>query len=108
MQSLWDPGQQVVPQRVIDRNAEIPGTRQEGGLGAAATHTQHIGDTQRGQLVLHTHTHARALFLLYTVITVKRTWLSVRYLTYKLIRLCVHINALIRLNNHVGNCLEHF
>ncbi len=57
MQSLWDPGQQVVPQGVVDGDAKISGARQEGGLGAAAAHTQHIGDPQRGQPVLHTHTH---------------------------------------------------
>lgn len=98
MQSLWDPGQQVIPQRVINRNAEIPGTRQEGGLGATATHTQHIGDTQRGQLVLHTHTHTRFVSAVQEF-TVKLGCLcSTSHINCD--RLCVHIN--------VGNCLEHF
>ena len=57
MQSLWDPGQQVIPQGVINGDTKISGAGQKGGLGAAAAHTQHIGDTQRGQAVLHTHTH---------------------------------------------------
>lgn len=52
VQSLRDPGQKVVPQGVIDGNAQVSGVGEEGGLGAAATHTQHVGDTVRGQAVL--------------------------------------------------------
>ncbi len=61
VQSLWDPGQQVVPQGVINGDAKISGAGQKGGLRAAAAHTQYIGNTQRSQPVLHiyiyTHTH---------------------------------------------------
>lgn len=56
MQGLGDPGQQLGPQGVVDGDAQVSGGRQEGGLGAAATHTEDIGDTQRGQPLLHTHT----------------------------------------------------
>lgn len=56
LQSLWDPGQQVGPQGVVNGDSKVSGAGQEGGSGAAAAHTQHIGDTQRGQPVLQTQT----------------------------------------------------
>lgn len=54
MQGLWDPGQQVVPQGVVNGDAKVSGAGQKGGLGAAAAHAQHVGDTHGGQLVLDT------------------------------------------------------
>lgn len=63
VQSLWDPGQQVGPQGVVYGDAQVPGAGQEGGPGAAAAHTQHIGDSQRGQLVLHTRSYCATLLL---------------------------------------------
>lgn len=59
MQGLGDPGQQIGPQGVVNGDAEVSGVGQEGGLGAAAAHAQHIGDTQRGQLVLHNRKKGR-------------------------------------------------
>lgn len=53
MQSLWDPWQHVITQGVIDGDPEVSRAGQEGRLRAAATHTQNVGNTQRGQLVLN-------------------------------------------------------